>query len=86
MSDDEPHDRGVDVEKLLDEISALRDAAVRYGQAVAEGRGVGAAGRELEAFAVRYTRKLDEELAEAQRPNYAKIFEDARREQERREN
>lgn len=78
-ADDEPRDRGVDVDLLVAEIEALRDAALRYGRAVDAGQGVGGAGLDLETAALRYVRKLDDELRKSREVDYAAIVEEAER-------
>jgi hypothetical protein len=79
----EKADRGVDVELLAPEIEALRETAQRYTRAVDNDTGVGGAGLDLEAAAIRYVRKLDDELAKARRPDYAAIVERAMRDREK---
>jgi len=83
-AEDEPSDRGVDVELLVAEVEALRAAALRYGSAVDVGNGVGDAGLDLETAAIRYVRKLDDELRKSREVNYVAIVEAAEREAERR--
>lgn len=80
---DEPVDRGVDVELLAAEIEALREAAQRYTRAVDDDAGsVGGAGLDLEAAAIRYVRKLDDEHQKASELNYVAIWEQAQRDRE----
>jgi hypothetical protein len=69
-------DRGVDVEKLSSEIEDLRSVALRYAEAAASGSPA-EAGLELEAAAVRYVRKLDEEVQKTREVDYLAIFEKA---------
>jgi hypothetical protein len=66
-------DRGVDVERLAPEMAALREAAVRYAAARATDAGGAGAGLDLETAAIRYVRKLDDELREAHAIDYAAI-------------
>lgn len=80
--DDALFDRGVDVALLAAEIEVLRESALRYSNAVAEGRGVGGAGLDLEAAALRYVRKLDDEQRKANAIDYGKIAEQALRDRE----
>jgi hypothetical protein len=78
---DEPSERGVDVELLAAEIEALRQAALRYADAFIENDGtVGGAGLDLEAAALRYVRKLDDEVRKAREPDYLAIVKQAMRE------
>lgn len=82
MSDKE-HNRGVAIEKLINEIETLRAVAIRYANAVAEGsEAASGVGLDLEMTAIRYVRKLDEELQKAKRPDYRAIAEQAARDRE----
>jgi Cu/Ag efflux protein CusF len=77
---DEKHDRGVDVEKLMPEIEALRTTTIRYAAAAVEGLDTaGGAGIDLETAAIRYVRKLDEESRKANAVDYLAIVEQAAR-------
>jgi hypothetical protein len=71
-------DRGVDVELLIAEIEALRDAALHYAHSSGTDA-VGGAGLDLETAAIRYVRKLDEEHRKASRVDYVAICEAAER-------
>jgi hypothetical protein len=68
---DETRDRGVAVELLADEITALRDAALRHARA--DGATAAGSGLDLETAAIRYVRKLDDELRKASAIDYAAI-------------
>lgn len=80
-AEDASRDRSADVELLAAEISALRDAARRYGQAVDAGHAIGGAGLDLETAAIRYVRRLDDELRKSRQVDYGASFEEARRRQ-----
>jgi hypothetical protein len=73
----------VDIEKLIDEISALRMAARRYAEAVANGSDASDAGLDLETAAIQYVRKLDKETRKTKRVDYLAIVEQAERDRER---
>lgn len=68
----EAADRGVDVERIAPEMTALREAAVRFARAV-DTAAVGGSGLDLETAAVRYVRKLDDELRAAHAIDYDAI-------------
>ena len=84
MSDDQC-DRGVGVELLAAKIQGLREAALHYARAVADGTGVDGAGLDLKTATIRYTRKLDDEHRKANQIDYVAIVEQTKREQAERD-
>ena len=81
MSETRP-DRGVDIELLAAEVEALRETAVRFTRALDKDSGAAGAGLDLETAAIRYVRKLDEELRKAKEVDYVAIYEKALRDKE----
>jgi hypothetical protein len=80
----EAHDRGVDIEVLAPKIEVLRQTALRYAQTVTqEPDAIGGAGLDLEIAAIRYVRKLDNEVRRAHELDYVAIVEQAERDRDR---
>lgn len=79
---DDRHDRGVVVDLLAPQIETLREAALRYAGAVTVSVDSSDAGFDLEAAAIRYVRRLDDEQQKIGRVDYLAIVEAAERERE----
>jgi hypothetical protein len=77
----------IDVERLVVEIRALREAAVRFARIADTDTGdIGGAWTDLEAAAVAYVRKLDDETFAAGKVDYLAIVEEALGDRDKREN
>jgi hypothetical protein len=73
----------IDLERLVEEIRALREAAKRFTRIADTDIGdigdIGGAWTDLEAAAVAYVRKLDDETFRANKIDYLAIVEAAQR-------